>query len=75
VEFAPVKQLAGEDSAETAREAQSALFRGWLEAAGFRGVATDAAVEIGPLYALDREELVRRLGGKGGEGARRILLD
>jgi UDP-N-acetylglucosamine/UDP-N-acetylgalactosamine diphosphorylase len=65
-EFAPIKQAAGEDSPATARQAQVNLFGRWLEEAGV-AVPRDArgnvlgAIEISPLYALDAEELRRRL--------------
>ena len=74
-EFAPVKNRAGEDSPETSRRAQSELFRSWLEQAGFGGVDPTAAVEVGPLFALDRDEFKHRLHAKAGGGARRVLFD
>ncbi len=74
-EFAPVKNRSGEDSPETARRAQSDLFREWIAEAGFAGVDPTAAVEIGPLFALDREEFKHRLRAKAGGGARRVLFD
>ncbi len=55
-EFAPVKNRTGEDSPESCRAAWSALHRAWLEAAGVR-VRAGAAVEVGPLLALDAAEL------------------
>jgi len=64
-EFAPVKNQTGIDSPETARQAMTSLFRRWLEGAGFQ-VAPGAQVEISPLFALDREELMEKLKGKKG---------
>ncbi len=74
-EFAPVKNKSGEDSAETSRAAQSALFRSWIAAAGLPIPSTGGAVEIGPLLALDAEELRERLAGGAGGGPLRVLLD
>jgi UDP-N-acetylglucosamine/UDP-N-acetylgalactosamine diphosphorylase len=74
-EFAPVKNKSGEDSPETARRAQSDLFRAWLEHAGFPAPEADAAIEIGPLFALDKEELKQKLHAKSAGGARRFLVD
>ena len=65
-EFAPIKRAEGDDSPATARQAQVNLFGRWLEQAGV-AVPRDAqgdvvgAIEIGPLYALDADELARRL--------------
>lgn len=58
-EFAPVKNMTGEDSLDSSRAMQSALHRAWLEAAGIT-VAEGAAVEISPLKALDREDVAFR---------------
>jgi UDP-N-acetylglucosamine/UDP-N-acetylgalactosamine diphosphorylase len=65
-EFAPIKNAEGQDSPATARQAQVNLFGRWLAAAGV-AVPSDAAgnvagrIEIGPLYAMDADELSRRL--------------
>lgn len=65
-EFAPIKCADAEDSPTTARRAQVNLFGAWLEQAGVK-VPRDfdgsvlGTVEISPLYALDAEELKRRL--------------
>jgi UDP-N-acetylglucosamine/UDP-N-acetylgalactosamine diphosphorylase len=62
-EFAPVKNREGADSPETAREAMVNLHRRWLAEAGVE-VAPEATVEISPLFALDKEELGRKVKGK-----------
>jgi UDP-N-acetylglucosamine/UDP-N-acetylgalactosamine diphosphorylase len=74
-EFAPVKNKSGEDSAETAIQAQSDLFRSWLADAGMKVEDPAARIEIGPLFALDRGELAARFRGSGVLPARRILID
>ena len=61
-EFAPLKNAAGPDSAETVRRALSEVYAGWLERAGAaipRGPdgAPAVAVEISPLRALDAADL------------------
>jgi len=64
-EFAPIKRPEGDDSPETARQAQVDLFGGWLEAAGL-AAPRDAKghvacnIEISPLFALDGEALRER---------------
>ena len=62
-EFSPVKNQKGNDSPETVRSAMVDLHRGWLKEAGVE-IAPEARVEISPLYALDKEELLRKLKGK-----------
>jgi UDP-N-acetylglucosamine/UDP-N-acetylgalactosamine diphosphorylase len=64
-EFAPVKNPTGEDSPDTSREALTALFRTWLEAAGFE-VDGDGSqqIEISPLFALDADEFTKKVGKK-----------
>jgi UDP-N-acetylglucosamine/UDP-N-acetylgalactosamine diphosphorylase len=62
-EFAPVKNRAGADSPETARQAMVRLHRKWLEEAGAE-IAPGAKVEISPLFALDKEELGEKVKGK-----------
>lgn len=56
--FAPIKNASGalRDTPETARAAQVAKHRRWLQAAGAK-IDGDGPVEISPLYALDAEEL------------------
>jgi UDP-N-acetylglucosamine/UDP-N-acetylgalactosamine diphosphorylase len=61
-EFAPLKNATGADSPATVRDAQIALHSGWLTAAG---IATHGhPVEISPLFALDADELKRKLPGE-----------
>jgi UDP-N-acetylglucosamine/UDP-N-acetylgalactosamine diphosphorylase len=74
-EFAPLKNRSGEDSPETCERAQSELFRGWLAHAGIDVLDPEARIEIGPLLALDREELAERLKRTHGWGVRKVLLD
>jgi len=62
-EFSPVKNKEGMDSAETAQKAMLDLHRRWLQEAGVE-VAPGAKVEISPLFALDKEELGKKVQGK-----------
>lgn len=62
-EFSPIKNQTGIDSPDTAREAMNALYRGWLQEAGVE-VERGVNVEISPLFALDKKELIQRLKGK-----------
>ena len=62
-EFAPVKNQTGADSPDTARQAMTNLFIQWLTEAGAQ-VSPGAQVEISPLFALDKEELMEKLKGK-----------
>jgi UDP-N-acetylglucosamine/UDP-N-acetylgalactosamine diphosphorylase len=58
-EFSPLKNATGHDSPDTVREHQIALHTQWLTRAG---VATGGhPVEVGPLYALDADELKQKL--------------
>jgi len=58
-EFAPLKNATGADSPETVRDAQIAEFTRWFTVAG---VATNGhAVEVSPLFALDADELKRKI--------------
>jgi UDP-N-acetylglucosamine/UDP-N-acetylgalactosamine diphosphorylase len=65
-EFHPLKNATGPDSPETVRQAQSDLAADWLEKAGVRvprrpdGSAA-VPLEISPLFALDAEELARKV--------------
>src|SRR5262249_54148431 len=65
-EFEPLKNATGKDSPQTVRQAISNLAGDWLEKAGVavpRKANGDVAVplEISPLYALDAEELARKV--------------
>jgi len=62
-EFSPVKNQKGDDSPDTARAAMNRLHRSWLQEAG-AVLAPEAQVEISPLCALDKEELIRKLKGQ-----------
>jgi UDP-N-acetylglucosamine/UDP-N-acetylgalactosamine diphosphorylase len=62
-EFAPVKNQAGPDSPDTARQAMTNLFTRWLIGAGAK-VFPGVQVEISPLFALDKNELKEKLGEK-----------
>jgi len=62
-EFSPVKNQQGNDSPATAREAMVQLHRSWLKEAGAR-LKADAQVEISPLFALDKKELMEKLKGQ-----------
>ena len=62
-EFSPVKNQKGKDSPDTARAAMNNLHRSWLREAG-AVLAPEARVEISPLYALDKGELIRKLQGQ-----------
>ena len=65
-EFAPVKNADGEDSPASAIQLMSGLYADWLETAGAR-VPRDAdgkpagPIEISPLFALDADELRKKL--------------
>jgi len=65
-EFSPVKNARGEDSPQTAQRDLCALYAGWLESAAAQ-VPRDASgnlkarVEISPLFALDVDELAKKV--------------
>jgi UDP-N-acetylglucosamine/UDP-N-acetylgalactosamine diphosphorylase len=63
--FAPVKNADGAatDTPEHSKAALLALHRGWLEAAGC-SMEPGVQVEISPLWALDAEEVARKLDQK-----------
>lgn len=61
-EFSPVKNKSGSDSPLTAQESMVALHRNWLQDAGIT-IPSGLLVEISPLYALDKEEVISKLRG------------
>ncbi|MHC4846620.1 MAG: UTP--glucose-1-phosphate uridylyltransferase, partial [Planctomycetota bacterium] len=58
-EFAPVKNAEGSDSPDTARAALVEQGKRWMSAAGL--LIPEGPVEVGPLFALDREEFLATL--------------
>jgi UDP-N-acetylglucosamine/UDP-N-acetylgalactosamine diphosphorylase len=60
--FAPVKNAPGAktDSPETVKKSMAALYKDWLVDAGAE-VAEGVTVEISPLFALDAEEVSRKI--------------
>lgn len=78
-EFYPLKNASGENSPETVRLAIVEQHASWLRAAGI-DVPRDAAgrsapLEIGPLFAVDRESLASRLASSPVEFVPGIVLD
>ncbi|HOJ33036.1 MAG TPA: UTP--glucose-1-phosphate uridylyltransferase [Candidatus Hydrogenedentes bacterium] len=68
-EYTPIKQLRGENSVEAARQAMSDYWGEWLEAAGWSVPRDDKGhvsvlIEISPLFAWSKDELVQKLQGK-----------
>jgi UDP-N-acetylglucosamine/UDP-N-acetylgalactosamine diphosphorylase len=63
--FAPLKNAPGEasDTEAHVQHRMAALHRQWLTAAGV-AVAPETPVEISPLFALDAEELARKVDGQ-----------
>lgn len=65
-EFSPIKNDTGVDSPETARRDYYNLYAGWLEQCGIK-VPRDGEgrprtkIEISPLFALEAQELARKL--------------
>lgn len=65
-EFSPIKNADGDDSPATTRRDMNRLHARWLRAAGVQIPVSDAGdppvdIEIDPRYALDADELRRRL--------------
>ncbi len=65
-EFAPIKNMEGDDSPATARQAMINMFGRWLSEAGVnipsdKNNNVEGVIEISPLYALDSEELQRKI--------------
>jgi UDP-N-acetylglucosamine/UDP-N-acetylgalactosamine diphosphorylase len=61
-EFSPVKNKSGSDSPLTAQESMVNLHRNWLQDAGIT-IPYGRLVEISPLLALDKEEVISKLRG------------
>ncbi len=59
-EFAPVKNMSGEDSLESSMAMQSSLHASWLQDAGIE-VQGNSLVEISPLFALEKDDLKARI--------------
>ena len=79
-EFMPLKNGSGPDSPETVRQALSNLYASWLQKAGVslpRKGNGDVAIdmEISPLFALDAEELARRLPPGWSVQGKSVLLE
>ena len=62
-EFSPVKNREGDDSPETARHAMSNYYKNWLKEAKITA-PPEVQIEISPLFALDKEEFIKKLKGK-----------
>jgi UDP-N-acetylglucosamine/UDP-N-acetylgalactosamine diphosphorylase len=65
-EFAPIKNAAGEDSAESCRKLLINEWARWIDAAGGEvprraDGSVDGRIEVSPLYALDAKELAAKL--------------
>jgi len=65
-EFAPTKNAAGLDSAETTRNMMTARAAGWLESAGITiprkpDGSVDCVLEIAPSFALEKEDIKEKL--------------
>lgn len=62
-EFSPLKDKQGPGSPEAVRRNITALYRNWLEEAGLKilGECPGHSIEISPLYALDKEELAKKI--------------
>ena len=62
LEFAPIKNAAGQDSPESCRQAQNDLYGGWLESRGIEVARNEdghvlADIEISPLSAMNAEQV------------------
>lgn len=62
-EFSPVKNLAGEDSAESARADLNRIWSSWLRAAGIP-LPEDAKAEVLASFALDGDECIAAFGAR-----------
>ncbi len=80
-EFAPVKNAQGTDSVGSSKLIQTERAARWLEQGGVSVARTpegapDCVIEIGPLYALDAEQLASRTDlPKSVSPGERLLLD
>jgi len=78
-EFSPIKADTGPDSPESARLAMRDQFARWLREAGV-AIPTDAQghaaceIEISPLFALDPDELKRKLHRRRLRVGKRLIL-
>jgi UDP-N-acetylglucosamine/UDP-N-acetylgalactosamine diphosphorylase len=65
VEFSPVKNRDGEDSADSCRSDLCRMFASWLVNSGIEApqgrVGEFPAIEVDPLFAEDRDEFIQRL--------------
>jgi UDP-N-acetylglucosamine/UDP-N-acetylgalactosamine diphosphorylase len=78
-EFAPIKNKEGEDSPGTALAMICDFYAGWLRRAGVALRSDEMGrvavpVEISPLFALDEEELRRRIKGRKIDGGKPVYL-
>ncbi len=65
-EFAPFKNVEGEDSPEVCMRMMSTCYKSWLKKAGYQVADPDEVrVEVSPLFALDGERFAAKV--KGGE--------
>ncbi len=65
-EYTPIKTMDGPESPEAAKLRMTREYARWLESAGVKvprdgSGAVAVAIEISPLYALDEEELARKI--------------
>jgi UDP-N-acetylglucosamine/UDP-N-acetylgalactosamine diphosphorylase len=79
-EYTPIKQFDGPNSVVEARQSMSALWAGWLEAAGCKvpqsgGGAPAVDIEISPAFAMDQDEFVERAKGMAWPSEGPIVID
>lgn len=69
-QYGIVKYPEGDDSLASARDQLNRTYRSWLTSAGAITSDPEARVEISPLFALDREELMSKIepGFRYGDG-------
>jgi UDP-N-acetylglucosamine/UDP-N-acetylgalactosamine diphosphorylase len=60
-EFAPVKNLSGEDSVESSRKLMTALHVKWLRSRGIEVRDSVREIEISPLYAVEAEDIDKKM--------------